>query len=59
MEREGELPGNKKKPDGFKGVVTWDTIKKKELQRNVSHLFECVCFMLISGLMHNTSKELG
>lgn len=35
-----------KKTDGFKGVVIWDAIKKKDLQKSVSHLFECVCFVL-------------
>lgn len=34
-----------KKTDGLKGIVIWDAIKKKDLQRNVSHLFECICVL--------------
>lgn len=56
MERKTELLGGKK-TDGLKGIVIWDAIKKKDLQRNVSHLFECIC--VLSHVDRSLSLCLG
>ena len=58
VEREIELPGEKK-TDGLKGVVIWNAIKKKDMQRNASHLFECVCALSCVDQCTDTQHQQG
>lgn len=40
-EREIELLGEKETKD----MVIWDDVRREDLQRNVSHLFERICML--------------